>query len=136
MPWFGKLKRKLIRAGVSPEEEARIQQAFRHLNSAGFDDWGLDPETLKASLATLRWFYEKYFRVETVGIENLPKGRVLLIANHGGQLPIDGMLVAMSLVLEGKPARIARGMVERWFPVIPFISTLFMRCGQVVGDQR
>ncbi|MGK5085779.1 lysophospholipid acyltransferase family protein [Bdellovibrionota bacterium FG-1] len=114
----------------------RIDRAVTDVNSAGFDHWGLDPKTVKATAGALEWLYRKYFRVKTVGIKNIPRGRVLLIANHGGQIPFDGALIALSVLLDGKPPRIARGMVERWFPVLPFISTLFTRCGGMVGDHR
>jgi len=107
-----------------------------HVNSAGFDPWGLHIETAEAWLASCRWLYERYFRVEAHGIERVPEGRVLLVPNHSGQLPLDGMLLALAMVLEGTPPRIVRGMVERWFPSLPFVSTLFTRCGQTVGDPR
>jgi 1-acyl-sn-glycerol-3-phosphate acyltransferase len=130
------LKQKLIEKGLTNEERRRIENAPIHLNSAGMDDWGLDPQTLQAGLAAFRWIYRDYFRVETVGIENVPQGRVLLIANHGGQLPWDGILIGMSMLLDAKPARVARGMLERWFPSLPFLSTFFVRVGQMVGDQN
>jgi 1-acyl-sn-glycerol-3-phosphate acyltransferase len=87
-------------------------------------------------VSSVAWFYRKYFRVETTGIENIPKGRCLIIGNHGGQVPIDAMLVTASLLLEGNPPRLARGMVERWAPSLPWISTFFARCGQITGDVR
>lgn len=130
------IKNFLIKNSLTDDERTRIDEACQGLNSAGFDDWGLDPETLKATLGAVKWLYEDYFRVDVTGMENLPEGRVLLIANHGGQIPIDGMVVGMSLLLKGNPPRVCRGMVERWFPSLPFISTLFMRCGQMVGDHR
>ena len=131
-----RLKKKLIESRLSSEELDRIQGALSKLNSAGFDPWGLDPETLKTSVALMKWIYTDYFRVETVGIERIPAGRVLLIANHGGQLPLDGFLIGMSLLLRADPARIPRGMVERWAPSVPFVNTLFSRLGQMVGDHR
>jgi 1-acyl-sn-glycerol-3-phosphate acyltransferase len=131
-----KLKQYFTQSALTPEELRRVDEAVVHINSAGYDEWGLDPETIKVALSATRWLYRDYFRVETVGIENVPAGRVLVIANHGGQLPIDAAVVAMSLLLEAMPARIARGMVERWAPSLPFVSTFFARCGQVTGDQR
>lgn len=133
---FGKIKKFLIEQRLSPEDLARIEKAPLHLNSAGFDDWGLDPETLKAAVAALKWFYSEYFRVETVNIGRVPEGRALLVGNHGGQIPIDAICVLMSLLLEANPPRIGRGMVERWVPTLPFISSFFMRVGQIVGDQE
>lgn len=131
-----RLKRLIMRNGIRPDLENRIDRAVMHVNSAGFDEWGLDPETLKATISVTEWIYRKYFRVKTHGIERIPKGRCLLVANHGGQIPFDGMLIAMAVLLDGEPPRVARGMVERWFPRLPFISTWFMRCGGMVGDSR
>jgi len=36
--------------------------------------------------------------------------------------------------MEGEPPRIARAMVERWVPTVPFVSSLFTRIGAIVGD--
>jgi len=112
----------------------RIDQAVGTLNSAGFDPWGLDPETLKRAVALGLWFYRNYFRVIPHGLERLPKGRVMLVANHSGQLPFDAMMIAMALLVDALPARIPRGMVDYWVPSLPFISDLFTRSGAVVGS--
>src|SRR5687768_16300444 len=114
-----KLKSALIQAGLTQDEKDRVSRAMRNLISVGFDQWGVNPETLKASLATTLWLYKNYFRVTTHGIDNVPQGRALIIANHGGQIPLDGMMIATSLLLEGNPPRLARGMVERWAPSLP-----------------
>lgn len=117
--------------------EARIQlREEARVNSAGFDPWGLHVETAEQTIALGRWLYEKYFRVEVHGVERVPQGRVMVVPNHSGQLPFDGFFVALAMMLEARPPRIVRGMVERWFPSLPFISTLFTRCGQTVGDPR
>jgi 1-acyl-sn-glycerol-3-phosphate acyltransferase len=133
---FKKLKTKLIESGLSEDEKNRASQALQHLNSVGFDPWGVDPDTLKASLASTIWLYKNYFRVVTHGLHNLPQGRLLIIANHSGQIPIDGMLIGTSLILEGNPPRLARAMVEKWAPGLPFVSTFFSRLGQVTGDHH
>ena len=49
-----------------------------------------------------------------------------------GAAPLLVIGVAMAMALEASPPRLVRGMVERWFPALPFISTLFTRCGLVV----
>jgi 1-acyl-sn-glycerol-3-phosphate acyltransferase len=131
-----RLKRLIMKNGIRPDLEERVDRAVVHVNSAGFDDWGLDPKTIKATISVTEWIYRKYFRVKAENIDRIPAGRCMLIANHGGQIPIDGMLIAMSVLLDGNPPRIVREMVERWFPKLPFISTWFMRCGGMVGDRR
>lgn len=117
-----------------PEVSERIDHAVGPLNSAGFDPWGLDPKTLKRAVALGFWFYRNYFRVVPHGLEHIPKGRVMLVANHSGQLPFDAMMIAMALLVDAIPARVPRGMVDYWVPSLPFISDLFARSGAVVGS--
>jgi len=131
-----KIKNALIEAGLTSDEKSRASQALHHLNSVGFDPWGVDPETLKASLASTIWLYKNYFRVVTHGLKNIPTGRLLIIANHSGQVPIDGMLIGTSMILECNPPRLVRAMVEKWAPGLPFVSTFFSRLGQVTGDHH
>jgi 1-acyl-sn-glycerol-3-phosphate acyltransferase len=117
-----------------PGFDERLRRLPVELNSAGFDRWGLHPETIRKFAPFLYVLYKKYFRVEATGFENIPDGRVLYIANHGGQIPLDAMMVGLSLLLESEPPRIARGMVERWVPTVPFVSSLFTRIGAMIGD--
>lgn len=118
-----------------PGLDDRIARLDIKLNSAGFDRWGLHPETLRKFAPLLYLLYKKYFRVETAGLENLPpNGRALFIGNHGGQIPLDAMMAGLALLLDGEPPRIARAMVERWVPTVPFVSSLFTRIGAMVGD--
>jgi 1-acyl-sn-glycerol-3-phosphate acyltransferase len=44
------------------------------------------------------------------------------------------MMAGLALFMDGEPPRIARAMVERWVPTVPFVSTLFTRIGAMVGD--
>ncbi|MFC1849405.1 lysophospholipid acyltransferase family protein [candidate division CSSED10-310 bacterium] len=121
---------------VDPEVDRRIDQIPNRLSESGYDAWGLNPEWTKWSISLVRWLYEKYFRVEVFGIEHVPQGRVLLVANHSGQLPLDGMMIGLAMALEADPPRAIRAMVEKWFPTLPLISTFFHRNGQVVGTPR
>lgn len=97
------------------------------------DDFGLDPEQIKMVIPVVELFYRHWFRVETFGLRDMPPGRVLFVANHSGQVPIDAMMVASSLLLDGDPPRAVRSMIERWVPTLPFVSTFFARLGQVLG---
>jgi len=103
------------------------------LGSSGVDPFGLDPQWAKYALATVAMLHRKYFRSEVFGIEHVPPGRVLLIANHSGQLPLDGALLGAALFMDAEPPRIVRAMVEKWAVTLPFVSLLFTRVGQVVG---
>jgi 1-acyl-sn-glycerol-3-phosphate acyltransferase len=59
------------------------------------DEFGFDPEfTTKIYFPLLRRLADSWFRVEVRGAENLPPdGSALLVSNHAGTLPIDGMIL-------------------------------------------
>jgi 1-acyl-sn-glycerol-3-phosphate acyltransferase len=59
------------------------------------DEFGFDPEfTTKIYLPLLHRLAESWFRVEVRGAENLPAdGSALLVSNHAGTLPLDGMIL-------------------------------------------
>jgi 1-acyl-sn-glycerol-3-phosphate acyltransferase len=63
------------------------------------DDFGFDADlTEHVMLAGLRPLYEKYFRVEARGIENIPhEGGALVVANHSGTVPIDAMMTQVAI---------------------------------------
>jgi 1-acyl-sn-glycerol-3-phosphate acyltransferase len=114
--------------------DKRLAQIPTELNEYGFDPFGLEPAFVRRTLAFGAWTYRHYFRVDQKGIEKLPRGRVLVIANHAGNtIPFDGILLGLSLLLEGTPPRMARGMAEFYLPRIPWYSELIHRAGAVVG---
>lgn len=118
---------------MHPEVRNAIDWLRAEQARQGWDPFGFDPDALERILPAVHALYRSYFRVLTFGIENIPHGRALLIANHSGQIPLDGMMIATSLLVESDPPRLVRAMIEKWVPTIPFISSLFARVGQVVG---
>ena len=113
--------------------EARLARLVAPQNEYGVDPFGLDLEFTKAAVAPALWLYKNWFRVETRGIEHVPAGRALIIANHSGQLPFDALMIGISMLVEAEPPRICRAMVEKWAPTLPFVAPFFARIGQVVG---
>jgi 1-acyl-sn-glycerol-3-phosphate acyltransferase len=95
------------------------------------DRWGLDWELIDVLRPISDFLYKYYWRVEISGIENIPmEGRALLVANHSGQLPFDGMMV-MAAVMNDHPAqRLVRTLYAALLPRIPWVSTLLVRMGQ------
>ena len=63
------------------------------------DDFGFDAElTDRVFMAPLRPLYEKWFRVETRGIENVPsEGGALVVANHSGTIALDSVMTQLAL---------------------------------------
>src|SRR5262249_31001768 len=111
----------------------RLQRIPNRLNEFGFDPYGLSPQWIQRLSLPAVLLYEDYFRLRTHDIDRMPSGRVLVIANHAGQLPFDGMMLATALLLEAEPPRIARGMGEYWIPTIPGFSVVAARGGTLVG---
>jgi 1-acyl-sn-glycerol-3-phosphate acyltransferase len=122
----------MLRALGSDFEE-RVRRINLNAARGGTDPFGFDLQTAKYAAAAAAFFHRVYFRSEVFGIEHLPHGRVLLIANHSGQLPIDAMLIGAALFYNAEPPRFVRSMVEKWTQTLPFVGTFFQRCGQVVG---
>lgn len=118
---------------VDPEVEAALASLPMDLNEAGYDPWGFHPQSAKVYMSLAKQI-SRYFRPEIHGIEKVPQGRVLIVPNHSGQLPFDGLVIAVAMLLQANPPRLVRGMAERWFPTLPFVNIAFSRCGVVVGD--
>ena len=118
---------------IDPEVDAAFEAIPNELNELGYDPWGFHPETAKIHYSLARRIY-RYFRPQVSGTENIPDGRVLIVPNHSGQLPFDGLVVAVACLLEASPPRIVRAMAERWFPTLPMVNLAFSRAGVVVGD--
>ncbi|MBK7582295.1 MAG: acyltransferase family protein [Myxococcales bacterium] len=118
---------------VGPDFEARARSLQARYADAGGDPFGFDVQTAKYALMTCAFFHRLWFRTEVRGLDNVPEGRALLIANHSGQIPIDGAMIGSALFLDHDPPRMIRAMVEKWSQTLPFVSTFFSRVGQVVG---
>lgn len=121
---------------IENEIRARIGRIPTELNGYGYDRYGLHPDDVVRVALPGVLLYHRYFKVETHDIERVPEGRVLLIANHAGQLPFDAVMLGMSMLLEAEPPRICRGMAEYWVSELPFVNVLATRMGSMVGTPR
>jgi 1-acyl-sn-glycerol-3-phosphate acyltransferase len=97
-------------SGASTVEETPSELAKRIASIAEFirkrmmgdyivDEFGFDPHLNDAIfLPLLRVLFNSWFRVEVSGIENLPRtGAALVVANHAGVLPFDGLMTAVAV---------------------------------------
>jgi len=91
-------------AATAPEWERRLAGtlAFLRRRVTGdypIDDFGFDADlTEHVLLSALRPIYDKYFRVETRGLENIPStGGALVVANHSGTVPIDALMTQLAI---------------------------------------
>ena len=107
-----------------------------HDEGYGYDVFGLHPPTLQRTLEACAPIYDRYFRVESDGIEHVPvDGPAILIANHGGVLPVDAAMLCFDVLRKLDPPRIPRPVSDHFVPTLPLVSTLFARCGAVSGTR-
>jgi 1-acyl-sn-glycerol-3-phosphate acyltransferase len=98
------------------------------------DEWGLDWEFLDVVRPFFNFLYKVYWRVKATGLENIPiEGRALLVANHSGQIPWDGTMMANAILLEHPAQRLVRTLYSDLFPQVPFLSTWLVRLGQTLA---
>ncbi|TXD36394.1 acyltransferase family protein [Lujinxingia vulgaris] len=118
--------------------DAQVAEAIRRLelpfNRYGLDPYGISRDHLEIFFSMLAPFYRTYFRVRCFGQEHVPaQGRVMVVGNHSGGLPVDGAMVLASLLLGLESPRLGQGMVEKFANRWPFVSHWFSRVGQFTG---
>lgn len=118
---------------LQEDVEQRLRRIPNRLNQYGYDGFGMNPDWIRRYALPGVLLYRYYFRAEAHDVQRLPTGRLLVVANHAGQLPFDGLMLTMALLLEAEPPRIARAMGEYWIPRIPIFNVLAARGGTLVG---
>jgi len=132
--WVKSRASRFVDRKLGPDYHAREQALTVRQNEYGFDSFGFNRRNIRSMMLVARWLYKDYFRADTHGIENLPAtGRVILVSNHSGQVPYDGVVIGCACFLESSPPRVIRSMLEHFVPSVPFVSYLFNRWGQIVG---
>ena len=122
----------LLREMILVEPVSRAIDAMSG-DGSGYDQWGFSGEEAKLYFS-LAYRISRYFRPQIFGAENVPEGRVIVVPNHSGQFPFDGLVVAVALLTGTSHPRVVRAMAERWFPTLPFVNIAFSRAGVTVGD--
>jgi len=121
---------------ISPSD---IENIYAHLKKRYGDiedPWGLNLSKSQKSIKLAHLLYKNYFKVRVIGSENVIDERPLLVVgNHTGQLPYDAMLTSLAFMLEVKPPRILRAMIERFVTSLPFFNTFIAENGAVLGDR-
>lgn len=123
-------------ARLSPGDRERLRGLRYQDAGHGYDPFGLHPGWIAAFTALWRPLYEGWFRVSSHGAGHVPaQGPAILAANHSGVWPIDGVMIYLDVLRHGDPPRVARPVADHFVPALPFVSTVFSRCG-VVGGSR
>jgi 1-acyl-sn-glycerol-3-phosphate acyltransferase len=138
------LRERLERAGAAASGRVSTDDLFdlfdrlrKTANSFGMqersvevDEFGLDPAAVERSRPLLEFLCERWWRVEVSGLEALdPEEPALLVANHSGLLPYDGLVLAH--VIERATGRRPRFLVADWLVTLPFAQPRLARLGGV-----
>jgi 1-acyl-sn-glycerol-3-phosphate acyltransferase len=125
---------KIVRDTLGPDVEHKVAEllAFLRRRLTGdyeIDEFGYDPElTAQVLLPLMRPMAEKWFRVDVRGAENIPDdGGALIVANHSGTLPIDG--VVTHLVVHDHTGRPLRTLGADLVFKTPFVGELVRKGG-------
>lgn len=117
-----------------PKRYKEIAQDIKLVDDAGhgYDRFGAHKDWVAFSIALNSFLYEKYFRTQSFGVENIPlDGPVILTPNHGGTLPLDGMMLHQDVIR--KTGRLPRPIADFFVPKMPLVSMVYSRVGVVSG---
>ncbi|MDV6231141.1 lysophospholipid acyltransferase family protein [Rhodococcus cerastii] len=99
------------------------------------DEFGYDPHFADAVwLPLLRPLFDKWFRVEVKGIENIPSdGGALVVANHAGVVPVDALMASVA-VRDHHPAhRPLRMLAADMAFEMPGVGTIARKAGHTLA---
>lgn len=119
-----------------PDNAAEIFALLDQRYANAPDPWGLERETIKSALKVVWPLYRHYFQVRLFGAEKILDQPVMVVANHTGQIAMDGVLLYCAFLTQIHPPRVMRAMVERFVTRLPFMGSLFAQGGAVLGDRQ
>ena len=121
--------RQLLSADHHVRQWARFGMRTR---SEKVDDFGLDSTYEAAVRPTLDLLYKRYFRVSVEGANNISEqGAALLVCNHSGALPWDGVLLKLAIAHAHTQGRRLRWLLDDFVFHTPFAGAWLNRIGAV-----
>ncbi len=132
------------RAAAAPDQEGGLEAGLvdwldflrrRITGEYPVDEMGFDPElTDRVLMAPFRVLYEKWFRVEVRGLENVSdKGGVLLVANHSGTVAMDSLMTQIALHDHHPARRDLRMLGANLVFSTPFLGELSRKAGHTLA---
>jgi 1-acyl-sn-glycerol-3-phosphate acyltransferase len=99
------------------------------------DEFGFDPDLSDHVIAApFRPLYNKWFRVETRGLENVPDdGSALIVGNHSGTLPMDAVMTSLALLDHHPARRHLRLLAADLVFATPFLAPLARKAGNTLA---
>jgi 1-acyl-sn-glycerol-3-phosphate acyltransferase len=99
------------------------------------DEFGFDPHfTEGVAMPVLRTLFSSWFRVEVTGIDNLPpKGPALVVANHAGVLPLDGLMISVAVPDTHPAHRVLRLLAADMMFDMPLLGQAARKAGATIA---
>ncbi len=117
---------------VFSELRRRVSTLGMVERSGEVDEFGMDEVVLRRARPLLDLLFDRYWRVEVHGLENVPEaGPCLLVANRSGLLPYDGLMVAHAIERAHPSRERPRFFVADWLITLPFVQPYLARLGGV-----
>ncbi|WP_434452538.1 lysophospholipid acyltransferase family protein [Lentzea sp. E54] len=125
---------------ATPDWERRLTDllSFARRRIAGdyeVDEFGFDRDlTENVLMPPLKPLYEKWFRVETIGLNNVPSaGGALIVANHSGTVPLDALMTSYGIASEHPAQRHMRMLGADLVFRTPVLGALARKSGQTLA---
>ncbi|MER6719544.1 lysophospholipid acyltransferase family protein [Streptomyces halstedii] len=99
------------------------------------DEFGYDQElTDQVLMSLLRPLADTYFRVEVKGVENIPsEGGALIVSNHSGTLPLDGLMLQVAVHDHHPAGRHLRLLAADLVFMLPVVNELARKAGHTLA---
>jgi 1-acyl-sn-glycerol-3-phosphate acyltransferase len=112
---------------------AAFADLVRVLEPAGrLDPFGLDPRLDERVQPLLEFLYSSWWRVESRAVERVPaSGPAVVVANHGGPVPWDALVLRHALRRDHPAHRSLRPLLDDQECDLPVFGALAVRLGAV-----
>jgi 1-acyl-sn-glycerol-3-phosphate acyltransferase len=119
--------------GVTWASLARLQRALYFAwHSEETDEFGADARFAETLEPIFEFLYAVWWRVEASGTEHVPaSGPGLVVGNHSGVLPYDGLMVQLAIRHEHPARRLCRMLALDMFALLPVLAPMLSKSGSV-----
>ncbi|ONM47189.1 lysophospholipid acyltransferase family protein [Nocardia donostiensis] len=99
------------------------------------DEFGFDQHLLESViLPALRPLSDRWFRVQVSGMENIPEdGGALIVANHAGTVPLDGLMLQLAVHDNHPQHRALRLLAADLVFELPMVGALARKAGHTLA---
>lgn len=126
----------LLRDAVGKQIGRTAEFARRRLTGDyQVDEFGFDEHLLESVLLpALRPLAENWFRVQVNGMENIPaSGGALIVANHAGTVPLDGLILQLAVHDHHPRQRALRLLAADLVFEMPMVGSLARKAGHTLA---